>query len=136
MKIREPKDDDRAYYRSRETGHRGYLVWDEDSDTQHIRVFRGGGGGHTFVKKFDAKEWGAETDFAPLSGFDVAHIRQAADCALAETQREYKRSRQAWMTLSPKARRAWMDAHPQDDLRKALSEGIAKALERFMRRDD
>lgn len=129
----EPPEADREYYRSRDTGVRGYLVKDENSGKPYMRVERGAG--HMFDKLYHEDQWSLERDFAPLSEYDLARIRYEADAALAFTQRDYKRSRKVWQHLPAKQRRAWVDNDPTDELRKALSVAIRGAMERFMKHD-
>lgn len=102
----DPTPAKRCWYRSQQTGDRGYMVRRNGTDV--IRLDRAG---VEVLRKFDAS-WVPDNDAKPMRPIDLLRVIHAADVALCEVLGLHRLKPKAWLAMSDKERLEWMEFGP------------------------
>lgn len=115
---------ERAYFRHRLTGDRGYLI--ERDGRKLIRMDTGPG---AVEKNYVALHWIPDHQHQPKPKIAIARVAYEADiayCQMMHLQRGVRRPE--WPSLSRKKQMFWVDEGPKDEGRRKLWLAVMREL--------
>lgn len=125
----DPEPKERTWYRSTQTGDRGYLVRRDGKD--RVRLDRPNEDIH---RPLNGDDWALDEDYRPYTRFQVSHLAWQTDRLLLRMMGLPNDSRLDWSTLSEEKRMKFMKSGPEDDgLRSELWSAIMGVLEKHSR---
>lgn len=105
----DPEPGEETWYRSVQTGDRGFLV--KRAGRDWIRLDRPND--PTAQMPFDPLKWVVDKEDRPLSSLACAQVAQAADQVLCRALGLYDKAGKEWISLPEKIRLAWMREGPK-----------------------
>lgn len=120
----EPEEDQREWYRDRDSGDLGWLVRREGKSM--IRLDRPM---QEIIKPFRKNKWELEKQSRPMNKFQVTQVAFEADRKLCLVLGLHDKARREWLSLSDNQRIEWEREGPTSPLsRMTLYRAIKKAL--------
>lgn len=120
----DPAISDRAWYESKQTGDRGWMVRRDGKEA--IKLDRVG---VDEIRPFHDSEWKPILNRRPLTKHAITLVAFAADRELLKALGEHQKSRTEWASLSQAQRRKWMLEGPKEPATRAeLYKVIMEAL--------
>ena len=123
----EPLAHERQYYRSAETGDRGFLIRKGGKD--HIQLDRGTRLDYETARVFREGDWVQESPDKPrFSEMQIAMVCFDADKALCKQMGDVKKATRQWLNLGDDQRIKWMRDGPLEPTRRAVYDAVKKAM--------
>lgn len=121
----DPPEHERQYFRSAQTGDRGWMVRRGGKDT--IKLDRKA---EVIERTFFPGDWVEESPDVPdFTAIQIAQVTFEADKALCRQMGDAKKAKREWLNLSDDQRIQWMNEGPVEPRRKKLYAAVKKALQ-------
>lgn len=121
----DPPEHERQYFRSAQTGDRGWLVRRDGKD--YMKLDRKA---EVIERLYREGEWIEEApEMADFTAIQIAMVTFEADKALCKQLGDTKKARREWLNLLDEQRIQWMNDGPQEPRRKRLYQAVKKAMQ-------
>lgn len=121
----DPKEGEETWYRSVQTGDKGYLVKRAGKDWIHLDRPND----PSAQQPYDPMKWVVDKETRPLTAMSCTQVAQAADQVLCRALGLYDKAGKDWLSMPEKTRIAWMRQGPKKpEIRRKLYLAIRATL--------